>query len=94
VLRSTTHQARQHPIDRLATDPTIGEVYAAFRLTLTPLKRGPSKPLTRVERAHQRVKLLQFAVLMVTTMCRVGELLNLPYRDRSIDPKTKVLTAP
>jgi hypothetical protein len=44
--------------------------------------------------AHQRVKLLQFAVLMVTTMCRVGELLNLPYRDRSIDPKTKVLTAP
>ena len=43
--------------------------------------------------AHQRVKLLQFAVLMVRTMCRVGELLNLPYRDRSIDPKTKVLTA-
>jgi integrase len=47
----------------------------------------------RMRVAHQRVELLQFAVLMVTTMCRVGELLNLRYRDCSIDPTTKVLTA-
>jgi len=39
LLRASAAESRQHPIDRLATDPTIGELFASFRSTLQKAKR-------------------------------------------------------
>jgi integrase len=35
LLRTSVTESRQHPLDRLAADPTVGELFASFRLTLT-----------------------------------------------------------
>jgi integrase len=59
---------------------------AEARIGDATLKRQP-----RVVR--QRLELLEFAQLMVSTMCRVGELLNLRYHDCQVDKVTQVLTA-
>ena len=40
LLRASVSEARQHPIDRLGTDPTVGEVFADYRLTLPTAKRA------------------------------------------------------
>jgi integrase len=39
VLRASVHDARQHPLDRLAVDPTVSEVFKAYRSTLPKSKR-------------------------------------------------------
>jgi hypothetical protein len=40
LLRSSMAGAARHPIDRLATNPTIGELFTSLRLTLTKSKRA------------------------------------------------------
>lgn len=40
LLRSSVAEAREHPIDKLATDPTIAELFSSYRLTLPPKKRA------------------------------------------------------
>lgn len=37
LLRASEAEARQHPLDRLAVDPTIGELYVSWSATLPPL---------------------------------------------------------
>jgi hypothetical protein len=39
-LRASITEAREHPLDRLATTPTIGELYANYRTTLTKARRA------------------------------------------------------
>src|SRR5262245_59197106 len=39
LLRASLAESKRHPINRLATDPTIGELFTSFRLTLPKMKR-------------------------------------------------------
>jgi hypothetical protein len=39
ILRASDAEAGRHPIARLATAPTMGELFASWRLTLPPAKR-------------------------------------------------------
>src|SRR5204862_593883 len=39
LLRASVSEGRQHPLDRLTTDPTVAEVFANYRLTLAPHRR-------------------------------------------------------
>lgn len=39
-LRASVAAAREHPLDRLASTPTIGELYANYRTTLTKARRA------------------------------------------------------
>jgi hypothetical protein len=38
-LRASVSKGRQHPLDKLTTNPTIGELFANYRLTLAPHRR-------------------------------------------------------
>ncbi len=38
-LKASVSEARQHPLDKLTTDPTIGELFANYRLTLPKHRR-------------------------------------------------------
>jgi hypothetical protein len=40
LLRASLADAKRHPLDKLATDPTIGDVYKSFRFTLTKARRA------------------------------------------------------
>jgi len=34
LLRGTTTEQKAHPIDRLSAEPTIGELFKSYRLTI------------------------------------------------------------
>lgn len=38
-LRASVSEGRQHPLDKLTTDPTLAELFANYRLTLQPHRR-------------------------------------------------------
>jgi hypothetical protein len=40
VLRSSITEAKQHPLDRLGTTPTVADVFKSFRLTLPPHRKA------------------------------------------------------
>src|SRR5688572_9308261 len=40
LLRASVQVGNRHPFDRLATDPTVSEVFKSYRTTLTPSKQA------------------------------------------------------
>lgn len=40
LLRTSVSEGRRHPIDKLTTDPTIGDLFAAYRVTLPTHRRA------------------------------------------------------
>lgn len=91
-------------LQQLPLIPKVGTIVANPRPWLTPdeWKRLITVAESRFLEAadnhqarvlEQRLDLQEFMQTMVGTMCRVGELLNLRYRDCVVDSATKVLTA-
>lgn len=57
LLRASAQAARAHPLDKASQNPTVADVFAAYRLTLTPARReyadmrwGPIQGFWRVVR--------------------------------------------
>ena len=57
LVRASIQDAKRHPIDRLATDPTIGELFASYRTTLTASKREYADMKWTTEVDHHRAVL-------------------------------------
>ena len=94
----------ERQLTQLPLIPKVGAITSNPRPWLTPdewrhlVATAEARAVEAADReqmrvALQRIELLQFMQLMIATMCRVGELSNLRFRDCQIDPKTKVLTA-